>query len=72
MRDIPQEIEVYQVHHLPIVKTYADKIDLVEVVNQLVPTEMAVDLGTVVLGLIPRYLEWTKSLVPLTRPLCAA
>jgi hypothetical protein len=52
MRDIPQEIEVYQVHHLPIVKAYADKIGLVEVVNQLVPTEMAVDLGTVVLGLI--------------------
>jgi Domain of unknown function (DUF4277) len=52
MRDIPQEIEVYQVHHLPIVKAYADKISLVEVVNQLVPTEMAVDPGTVVLGLI--------------------
>jgi transposase len=50
MHDIPQEIEVYQVHHLPIVKVYADKLGLVEVVNQLVPTEMAVDPGTVVLG----------------------
>jgi transposase len=45
-------IEAYQVQHLPIVKAYADKIGLVEVINQLVPTEMAVDPGTMVLGMI--------------------
>ena len=38
--------------HLPIVKTYADKIGLVEVINQLVSTEMAIDPGTIVLGMI--------------------
>jgi transposase len=52
MSSIPQEIEADQVHHLPIVKAYADKIGLVEMVNQLVPTEMAVDPGTIVLGMI--------------------
>lgn len=52
MSNIPQEVEVDQVHHLPIVKAYADKIGLVEGVNQLVPTEMAVDPGTIVLGMI--------------------
>ena len=45
-------IEAYQVQHLPIVKAYADKIGLVEVINQIVPTEMAIDPGTIVLGLI--------------------
>jgi transposase len=45
-------IEAYQVQHLPIVKAYADKIGLVEVINQLVPTEMAIDPGTIVLGMI--------------------
>ena len=45
-------IEAYQVQHLPIVKAYADKIGLVEVINKLVPTEMAIDPGTVVLGMI--------------------
>ena len=45
-------IEAYQVQHLPIVKAYADKIGLVEVINQLVSTEMAIDPGTIVLGLI--------------------
>ena len=45
-------IEAYQVQHLPIVKAYADKIGLVETINQLVPTEMAIDPGTIVLGMI--------------------
>jgi transposase len=34
------------------VKAYADKIGLVETINQLVPTEMAIDPGTIVLGMI--------------------
>ena len=45
-------IDAYQVQHLPIVKAYADKIGVVEVINQLVPTEMAIDPGTIVLGMI--------------------
>ena len=45
-------IEAYQVQHLPIVKAYADKIGLVEAINQFVPTEMAIDPGTIVLGMI--------------------
>ena len=45
-------IEAYQVQHLPIVKAYADKIGVVEVSNQVMPTEMAVDPGTMVLGMI--------------------
>jgi len=45
-------IEAYQVQHLPLVKAYADKIGVVEVINQLVPTEMAIDPGTIVLGMI--------------------
>src|SRR4029434_344129 len=45
-------IEAYHVQHLPIVKAYADKIGVVEVINQLVSTEMAIDPGTIVLGMI--------------------
>jgi len=45
-------IDVYQVQHLPIVKAYADKIGLVEAINRLMPTEMAIDPGTIVLGMI--------------------
>jgi hypothetical protein len=48
-------IEVYQVQHLPIVKAYADKIGLVEAINQFVPTEMAIDPGTIVLELVASF-----------------
>ena len=52
MHDIPHEIEAYPVAHLPIVKAYADKLDLVGLINDFVPTEMDVDAGTIVLGLV--------------------
>ena len=45
-------IEAYHVQHLPIVKAYADKIGVVEVINQVVSTEMAIDPGTIVLGML--------------------
>jgi transposase len=45
-------IEVYPVHHLPIIKAYADQLGLVSLINHYVPTEMGVDAGTVVLALV--------------------
>jgi hypothetical protein len=48
---MPHDLEVYQVQPLPIVKAYADKMGLVEAINALVPTEMEVDPGTMVLGM---------------------
>jgi Domain of unknown function (DUF4277) len=45
-------IKAYHVQHLPIVKAYADKIGLVAAINEVVPTEMAIDPGTIVLGMI--------------------
>lgn len=45
-------------------QAYADKIGLVEVINQLVPTEMEVDAGTVVLGMV---LDTLRGRSPLSR-----
>ena len=39
-------------HHLPIIKAYADQLGLVGLINHYVPTEMEVDAGTIVLGLV--------------------
>ena len=56
------EIEVYPVQHLPMIKAYADKLGLVGLINYLVPTEMDVDAGTVVLGLVlERFLNHRKA-----------
>jgi transposase len=52
MPDILPDLEVYPVQHLPIIKAYADQLGLVGLSNHHVPTEMDVDAGTVVLGLV--------------------
>src|SRR5918998_193630 len=52
MPDILPDMEVYPVHHLPIIKAYADQLGLVGLINHYVPTTMEVDAGTVVLGLV--------------------
>jgi Domain of unknown function (DUF4277) len=52
MHGIPPEIEVDPVQPLPIIKAYADQLGLVSLINYIVPTEMDVDAGTVVLGLV--------------------
>ena len=57
-------IEAYQVHHRPIVQAYADKIGWVEAINQVVPTEMAIDPGTIVLGML---LDTLRGRSPLSR-----
>src|ERR671937_718252 len=52
MPALPPEIEVYPVHHLPIIKAYADQLGLVSLINHYVPTDMEVDAGTVVLAMV--------------------
>jgi transposase len=52
MQDLPPALEVYPIHHLPIIKAYADQLGLVSLINHYVPTAMEVDAGTVVLGLV--------------------
>jgi hypothetical protein len=40
------------VHRLPIIKADADQLGLVSSINRLIPTEMAVDAETTVVGLV--------------------
>jgi transposase len=52
MQALSPAIEVSPVHHLPILKAYADQLGLVSLINHYVPTEMGVDAGTVVLAMV--------------------
>src|SRR5262245_58165535 len=52
MSALSPTIEVYPVHHLPIIKAYADQLGLVSLINHYVPTAMEVDAGRVVLALV--------------------
>lgn len=50
--EIPGEIEVFAVKHLPIVKSYVDKLGVVELLNDLVESEMDVEPGVMCLGML--------------------
>ena len=64
MQALPSAIEVYPVHHLPIIKAYADQLGLVSLINHDVPTEMGVDAGPVVLAMV---LDTLSGRSPLSR-----
>jgi hypothetical protein len=46
------DIDAERVDHLLIVKAFADDLDLVGTVNRLVPTQMEVEPGIIILGLV--------------------
>jgi hypothetical protein len=52
MQALSSAIDAYPVHHLPILKAYADQLGLVSLINHYVPTAMEVDAGTGVLALV--------------------
>src|SRR5450759_3547864 len=47
-RSLLDEMQVSQAQHLPLVAAFLERMGLAAVVNAAVPTEMAVDLGSVV------------------------
>ena len=47
-----RNISAAKVDHLPIVKHYAQRLRLVEIVNRLAPTQMEVKPGVIVLGMV--------------------
>ena len=51
-RSLVPTIEADHVQHLPIGQAYADQRGVVEASKQWGPTEMAIDPGTVVLGML--------------------
>jgi uncharacterized protein DUF4277 len=64
MPAIAPQSEVYPVQHLPILKAYADPRGLVGLLHHYVPPEMAVDAGSIVLGLV---LDTRSGRSPLSR-----
>jgi transposase len=50
--ELSEEIEVFAVKHLPIVRAYVEKLGVVEVLDDLVESEMNVGPGVMFLGMI--------------------
>ena len=47
-RSVLEEMQISQAEHLPLVAAFLERMGLAAVVNAAVPSEMAVDLGSVV------------------------
>jgi hypothetical protein len=50
--EIPGELEVFAVKHLPIVKTDVEELGVITLLNELVPSEMDVEPGVMFLAMI--------------------
>ena len=50
--ELPADLSVSDIHHLPIITAFANRIRLVETINHLVPSEMDVAPGTLVLLMV--------------------
>lgn len=50
--EIPSDIEVFSVKHLPIVRAYVEKLGLVDLFNEVVESKMDVEPGVMFLGMI--------------------
>ncbi len=51
MKEFPA-VDGFTVEHLPIITAYAQRIGIVDIINTLIPTQMAIDAGTVILGMV--------------------
>ena len=47
-----QSMQIRRVDHLPIVAAFCRRVDLINTVNRVVPTQMTVDVGTIIQGMV--------------------
>ena len=50
--ELPADLSISEIHHLPIITAFAGRIRLVETINHLVPSEMDVAPGVLVLCMV--------------------
>ncbi|MCK5923056.1 MAG: IS1634 family transposase, partial [Methylococcales bacterium] len=52
LSDFAKDLDIRQTDHLPIIAAFCREIGIDQIINRLVPTEMNLDAGTVVVGMI--------------------
>jgi hypothetical protein len=67
IRAMLNEMNISQAAHLPVVAEFCRRIGLTDAVNKAVPTEMAVDVGTVVQFMVLDTLSGRSPLYRLAR-----
>jgi hypothetical protein len=49
---ILDQMQIARANHLPVIAAFCRRIDLVETINRIVPTEMEVSVGIIMQGMI--------------------
>ena len=52
INDVIKQMQITRADHLPIIAAYCRRINLIEIINRVVPTEMDVSVGTIIQGMV--------------------
>ena len=52
INDVIKQMQITRADHLPIIAAYCRRINLIETINRVVPTEMDVSVGTIIQGMV--------------------
>lgn len=52
LKEQVQQLEISRVDYRPIIRAYLQRLGVVEVINRLIPTEMELEPGLIVAGMI--------------------
>lgn len=64
--DVLKQMQITRADHLPVIAAFCRRINLIEIINRVVPTEMDVSVGTIVQGLVLDTLSGRSPLYRLT------
>ena len=52
INDVLEQMQVTRADHLPVIAAFCRRINLIEIINRVVPTEMDVSVGTIIQGMV--------------------
>jgi hypothetical protein len=50
--DVLAQMQITRADHLPVIAAFCRRINLIEIINRVVPTEMDVSAGTIIQGMV--------------------
>lgn len=50
--DVLEQMQVTRADHLPVIAAFCRRVNLIEIINRVVPTEMEVGVGTIIQGMV--------------------
>ena len=50
--DVLEQMQITRADHLPVIAAFCRRVNLIEIINRVVPTEMDVSVGTIIQGMV--------------------